>query len=119
MANDVIAYLGPNLLDVKTYLDDQDFIVETPMISTQQQLSINCKGRDIEIDAVRLINEDIDTIISDLKIPTKLKEKIAEIIFSEDDIKKKRIQIRKLSAQGLSEIFIKMFLKLLEYVSEF
>lgn len=118
-ADDVLAYLGPNKLDVKTYLDDQDFIVETPMISTQEQLSINCKGKDIEIDAVRLINEDIDTIISDLKIPTSLKEKIATIIFSDEDIKKKRIAIRKLSTQGLSDIFIKMFLKLLEYVSEF
>ena len=68
---------------------------------------------------MRLINEDIDHIISDLKIPTRLKEKINEIIFSDDDIKKKRIAIRKLAAQGLGDIFIKMFLKLLEYVSEF
>lgn len=119
LADDVVAYIGASKLDVKSYLDDQDFIVETPAVSTQEQLSINCKGKDIEIDAVRLINEDIDTIISDLKIPTNLKEKISAIIFSEDDIKKKRISIRKLGKQGLSEIFIKMFLKLLEYVGEF
>ncbi len=119
LADAVIVYLGTNRLQVKTYLDDQDFIVETPLISTAEQLSINCKGKDIEIDAVRLINEDIDRIISDLKIPTKLKEKLSEIIFSEDDIKKKRIAIRKLKAQGLGDIFIKMFLKLLEYVGEF
>lgn len=119
LADDVIVFLGSNRLTVKTYLDDQDFIVETPLVSTAEQLSVNCKGRDIEIDAVRLINEDIDRIISDLKIPTKLKEKISDIIFSEDDIKKKRIAIRKLAAQGLGDIFIKMFLKLLEYVSEF
>lgn len=119
LADDVIVYLGSNRLQVKTYLDDQDFIVETPLISTSEQLSINCKGKDIEIDAVRLINEDIDRIISDLKIPTRLKEKISDIIFSEDDIKKKRIAIRKLSTQGLGDVFIKMFLKLLEYVGEF
>lgn len=119
LADDVIVYLGSNRVNVKSYLDDQDFIVETPLVSTEEQLSVNCKGRDIEIDAVRLINEDIDTIISDLKIPTRLKEKISEIIFSEDDIKKKRIAIRKLSSQGLADIFIRMFLKLLEYVSEF
>lgn len=119
LADDVIVYLGSNRLQVKTYLDDQDFIVETPLISTSEQLSINCKGKDIEIDAVRLINEDIDKIISDLKIPTKLKEKISDIIFSEEDIKKKRIAIRKLSSQGLGDVFIKMFLKLLEYVGEF
>lgn len=119
LADDVIAYLGTNRIQVRTYLDDQDFIVETPLVSTEEQISINCKGKDIEIDAVRLINEDIDRIISDLKIPTRLKEKINEIIFSEDDIKKKRIAIRKLASQGLGDLFIKMFLKLLEYVGEF
>lgn len=119
LADDVIVYLGTNRLDVKTYLDDQDFIVETPLVSTEEQLSINCKGKNIEIDAVRIINEDIDMIISDLKISTVLKEKVSTIMFSEDDIKKKRIQIRKLAAQGLGDLFIKMFLKLLEYISEF
>ena len=118
-ADEVIAYLGSELIDVKSYLDEQDFIVETDYIKTSEQLSINCKGKDIEIDAVRLINEDIDTIITDLKIPTKLKEKIAEIIFSDEEIKKKRIAIRKLKSLGLDDIFIKMFLKLLEYVDEF
>ena len=118
-ADDVIAYLGANKIEVKTYSDDQDFIVEVPSVSTREQVSINCKGKDIEIDAVRLINEDIDTIISDLQIPTVLKEKIADIIFSDEDIKKKRIAIRKLSKFGLGDIFIRMFLKLLEYVAEF
>ena len=118
-ADDVIAYLGSEKVQVKTYLDDQDFIVETDFIKTSEQLSINCKGKDIEIDAVRLINEDFDTIISDLKIPTKMKEKIASIIFGDEEMKKKRIAIRKLKSLGLDEIFIKMFLKLLEYIDEF
>lgn len=118
-ADDVIAYLGAEKIEVKAYLDDQDFIVETNFVKTSEQLSINCKGKDIEIDAVRIINDDIDTIISDLKIPTKLKEKIAEIIFSNEEMKKKRISIRKLKSAGLDEIFIKMFLKLLEYIDEF
>ncbi len=118
-ADDVIAYLGKERIEVKCYLDDEDFIVETEPVKTSEQLSINCKGKDIEIDAVRLINEDIDTIISDLKIPTILKEKVAEIMFSEADIKKKRIAIRKLRSHGLEDIFIKMFLKLLDYISEF
>ena len=52
-ADDVIVYLGTSRLQVKTYLDDQDFIVETPPISTSEQLSINCKGKDIEIDATQ------------------------------------------------------------------
>lgn len=118
-ADDVIAYLGDKVLEVKSYLDDQDFIVETPSIPVDAQLSINCKGKDIEIDAIRLINEDIDTIISDLKITTSLKEKVASIMFGTEEIKKKRIAIRKLSREGLDDVFIKMFLKLLEYVSEF
>lgn len=118
-ADDVVAYLGSEIINVKSYLDDEDFIVETDPVSTSEQLSINCKGKDIEIDAVRLINEDIDTIISDLKIPTNLKEKIAAIIFSDDEMRKKRIAIRKLSGEGLQEVFIRMFLKLLEYVDEF
>ena len=69
-------------------------------------------------DAVRLINEDIDQIISDLQIETNLKEKIADILFSDESIRKKRISIRKLRVHGLNRLFIKMFLKLLEYISE-
>ena len=44
---------------------------------------------------------------------------IATIIFDENlDIKKKRIAIRKLKKAGLKPIFIRMFIKLLEYASE-
>ncbi len=118
-ADDVIAYLGSERIQVRMVLDDQDFIVTTDPISTKEQLSINCKGKNIEIDAVRIINDDIDTIISDLKIPTKLKEEVSRIMFSDDEIKKKRIEIRKLGSHGLNDIFVKMFLKLLEYIGEF
>lgn len=100
------------------YEDDTDFIVEVKDVPTIQQLTINCAGKDIEIDAVRLINEEINEIISDLQIETKLKEIIASIIFSDKDIKKKRIEIRKLNRKGLSSIFVKMFIKLLEYIAE-
>ena len=103
---------------VKSYADDQDFIVETNPVSTREQLSINCKGKDIEIDAVHIINEDVDDIINDLKIKTELKERIADILFSDLDISKKRIAIIKLKTQGLDQLFSKMFLKLLEYIAE-
>jgi hypothetical protein len=92
--------------------------VEVKNVPTTSQLTINCKGKDIEIDAVRIINDEIDSIISDLKIETRLKEKIANILFSNLDIKKKRIQIRKLKTDGLDSLFIRMFLKLLEYIKE-
>ena len=68
------------------------------------QLTINCKGKDIEIDAVRLINDDFDSILMDLMINTYLKEEIASIIFdSELPISKKRISLRKLKKKGLSK----------------
>lgn len=101
------------------YTDETDFIIEIKDVPTNQQLTINCGGKAIEIDAVRLINEDIDDIISDLQIETVLKEDVASIIFDENmTIRKKRIAIRKLRAKGLNRLFIKMFLKLLEYISE-
>ena len=87
-------------------------------MDTKKSLVINCAGKDIEIDANRIINEDINEIISDLKIETLLKEKIAAIIFSDMSINKKRIQVRKLKNAGLDQIFIKMFIKLLEYIEE-
>ena len=45
-----------------------------------------------------------------------LKEKIDAIIFADIPIKKKRIAIRKLGRKGLERKFIKLFLRLLEYI---
>ena len=117
-AEDVTAYVDKDAINFKAYVDDADFIVEVENVPTVKQLTINCKGKDIEIDAVRLINEDIDSIISDLQIETSLKEQIANIFYSENDISKKRIEIRKLRRKGLKSIFIRMFIKLLEYIAE-
>lgn len=116
--NEVIANFNGNNLEVNCYEDENDFIVEIKDVKTVGQLSINCKGKAIEIDSIRLINEDIDTIISDLEVETKLKEKIANVLFSNLPIKKKRIQIRKLKKYKLDAKFIKMFLRLLEYVEQ-
>ena len=117
-ANDVITYFNDNPIDCTTYVDGPDFIVEVKEVSTIGQLTINCKGKDIEIDAVRLINEDIEGIISDLPIETLMKEKIDAVIFSDLPIKKKRIAVRRLRSKGLEKKFIKLFLKLLEYVGQ-
>ena len=100
----------------KTYEDENDFVVEIYDVDTTKQLTINCKGKDIEIDAIRIINEDINSIINDLNIKTSIKEEIAAIIFSDKDIKKKRILIKKV--KDLDDKFVKMFLKLLEYMAE-
>ena len=115
---EVTAYSNMTSLSLKTYVDGPDFIVEVKDVPTVGQLTVTCKGKDIEIDAVRIINEDIQRIISDLQIPTQMKEKIDEILFSDYPIKKKRIEIRKLSRIGLDKKFVKMFLRLLEYINE-
>ena len=118
-ADEVIVYLDKEIYQYNSYVEDTDFVVEVNHVKTTSQLSINCKGKDIEIDAVRLINEDIDSIISDLQIKTNLKNFLSEIIFNPDlDVKKKRIQIKKLKSRGLDTKFIKMFMRLMEYVSE-
>lgn len=115
---DVIANFEGKDLNAVYYEDENDFVVEVNDVPTIGQLTINCKGKAIEIDAVRLINEDIDSIISDLAIETGLKDQISSILFSNLPIKKKRIQIRKLSRQKLDDKFIKMFLRLLEYIEQ-
>ena len=98
---------------------DNDFIVEVKDVSTSVQLTINCAGSDIEINALMLINDDIDSILSDLKVPTNLKDTIASILFNEElSISKKRIEIRKLKRKGLDTRSVKIFLRLIEYMSE-
>ncbi|MBQ7031186.1 MAG: DUF5110 domain-containing protein [Bacilli bacterium] len=104
--------------DFDYYADDNDLVIEIKHVDTKKQLSINCSGKDIEIDAVKVINEDINEIISDLKIETLLKERLASIIFGDLLINKKRIAVKKLSKAGLNDLFIKMFIKLLEYIEE-
>ena len=100
----------------KAYSDYNDFVIDLMGVAAGKKINIVCKGTDLEISAVRIINEDINSIISDLNIPTKIKEKIAQIIFSDKDIKLKRIEIKKI--KGLNKNFQKMFIKLLEYLAE-
>ena len=109
---------GDLIKDYDAYIDDNDLIIDIKNVDTRKNLSIKCTGKNIEIDAVRIINEDINEIISDLKIETLLKERLASIIFSDKPINKKRIEIKKLKNAGLNELFIKMFIKLLEYIEE-
>ena len=115
---EVLAYANNTPIETKCYVEENDFIVEVKNVSTIGQLTINCKGKAIEIDAVRLINEDIDGIISDLPIETGLKDVIANILFSTLPIKKKRIEIKKLRRRKLEDRFIRMFLRLLEYIEQ-
>ena len=118
-AESVSIYFNTEKITSENYVDGNDFVVEVKNIPTIGQLTINCKGKDIEIDAVRLINDDLDSILMDLKINTYLKESIAKTIFGDLPIPKKRIEIRKLKKQGLSNEYMKLFLKLLDYIGEF
>ena len=118
-AENVTIYFNSDKMNSDNYVDGNDFVVEIKNVPTIGQLTINCKGKDIEIDAVRLINDDIDSILMDLKIDTYLKEEIADIIFSKSSIDKKRIALRKLRKKGLSKEYMDLFLKLLDYINEF
>ncbi len=117
-ADSVTCYVENNKVDCSYEIDDTDFVVTVNDVPTSKQLTINCKGKDIEIDAVRLINEDIDSIISDLNIKTSLKNEIGNIIFSDMTIEKKRISLKKMQRFGLSRAHIAMFTKLLDYVAQ-
>ena len=100
----------------RSYVDDNDFVIEFDDVPTDGRVFVYCKGKDIEIDAARVINDDLESIITDLPITTELKDEIDKIIFSDMDIKDKRLKIRKLKRKGLSTIFIKMFIKLFDYI---
>lgn len=118
-AEDVTAFYNNEPFKVKSTVDGNNFIVEVKNVPTIGQLTISCKGKDIEIDAVRVINDDVKSILLDLQINTYLKEDIASIMFSNLSVAKKRIAIRKLKRKGLSRQYMNLFLKLLEYISEF
>ena len=120
-ADKVEVFLNGEKIDESNFkceVKEENFIVSVLGVDTTKQLTINCSGKDIEIDAERIINEDINSIISDLKIKTKLKEQLYKIVFSNMDIKKKRIAIKKLRKNGLELRFIRMFMKLYDYLIE-
>ena len=118
-ADSVTTFFNVNKIQNESYVDGNDFVVEVRDVPTIGQLTINCKGKDIEIDAVRLVNDDLDSILMDLKIETYLKDEIAAIIFGELSIDKKRIEIRKLRKKGLSKEYMDLFLKLIDYIGVF
>ena len=118
-AEEVVAYFDSTKIEITDkYIENNDFIVIVNDVSTIGQLTINCKGKDIEIDAVRVINEDLDEILSDLQIQTTLKEKIADILFSDKELKTKRLEITRLKKQNLDKSFVNLFLKLLDYIDK-
>ncbi len=100
------------------YYDKDDFIIQINNLIVGRDLEVNIKGKDILVSSIRLINKDIKEILYDLAINTSLKDKLDEILFSDLDVKKKRIKIRKLKKKGLDSKYIKIFINLLEYIQK-
>ena len=80
----------------------------------------------IEIDAARVLNEDIDSILMDLQMDTELKEKVDAILSSDKTINQKKIEIRRLGKsifnlydrKKMDPAFVKMFKKLLDNIDQ-
>ena len=98
--------------------DKNDFIVKLENVIIGRDVTINIKGSNMLVSSVRLINEEIKEILYDIEISTDLKDKLDEILFSDQDVRKKRIGIRKLRRKGLEHKYIKIFINLLEYIQK-
>lgn len=108
---------GGDAVKALCHLEKNDLVVEFNDVPISKEIVITCSGEgSIENSIMQLINDDIKGILEDLEIETSLKEKIGAILFADMPIKKKRIAIRKLKKANLEPKFIKMFLKLLEYI---
>lgn len=100
------------------YYDKNDFVVKMDNVIVGRDLEVNIKGNDIFVSSIRYINEEIKDILYDLQIDTNLKEKLDEVLFSDLDVRKKRIKLKKLKRSGLDNKYIKIFINLLEYTQK-
>lgn len=110
--------INDNTIKYSYGYDKNDFIINIENLMVGRKLDINISGKDILVSSERLINEEIKEILYDLEIETYLKEMIDNILFSDIDVKKKRIKIRKLKRRGLDKKYIKIFINLLEYIQK-
>ncbi len=97
-------------------IEKNDLLIKIEDINIYEPLEISIIGKNMEIETISVINEEIEGILDDLEINTILKEQIDAIIFSDLPINKKRIGLRKLRRQGLEPKFITMFIGLLEFI---
>ncbi len=111
-------YIEDKSITYNCYYDKNDFIIQINNLIVGRELEVNIKGENVLVSSIRLINEDIKEILYDLAINTSLKDKLDEILFSDLDVKKKRIKIRKLKKKGLDSKYIKIFINLLEYIQK-
>ena len=100
-ASNVVVMLEAEVIPYESYIEDNDFVIEVKDVSTVRQLTINCKGNDI-----------------DIPITTTLKDILGKIMFSDKDYSDKRIAIKRLRRKGLEDKFVRVFLKLLEFTKD-
>lgn len=120
-SNDVQAYIKSEKTECKLSVDGPDFIVELKDIPTTEQLTINCKGKDIEIDAIRIVLEDVEEIISDLPLLTSQKDYVYNLLTDKSMNKdRKRIELHKLTKgkNAYEKKYVQLFLQLLEYIDQ-
>lgn len=111
----VIKYEGKELLS-SYEIEKKDLIIKIEDINVYSKVEVDIIGQNLEIEIENVINEEIEGILYDLEINTILKYKIDDIIFSNMDIKKKRIELRKLRKDKLEPKYINMFISLLEFI---
>ena len=99
-------------------IEKNDLLVRIDNVNCYEPLEINIIGKNLEIETISVINEEIGGILDDLEIDTRLKEEIDSIIFSDVPMNKKRIFLRKLRKRGLEPKFINMFIGLLEFTEQ-
>ena len=111
----IVNYAGNQLLNSHE-VEKKDLIIKLQDIDVYQSVEINIIGQNLEIEVENVINEQIEGILFDLEIETTIKYKIDEIIFSNLEIKQKRIELRKLRKYDLEPKYINMFIDLLEFI---
>ena len=97
-------------------IEKNDLLIKLENIDIYSNIEVNIIGKNLEIETISVINEEISGILEDLEINTILKEKIDAIIFSDLPVNKKRISLRKLKKSGLQPKYINMFIGLLEFI---
>ena len=110
--------LGDKNIKYTAYYDRDDFIVRLDNVTMGRNIDINIKGTNIFVGSDIIINEEIKNILFDLEIKTGLKEELDKILFSDLEVRKKRIKIRKLKRKGLDKKYINVFINLLEYIEK-
>ena len=112
----ILIKLNNEVKEKEYEIEKNDLLIKLEDINVYESIEINIIGKNIEIETISVINEEIQGILDDLEIKTVLKEQIDDIIFSDLAINKKRIGLRKLRRQGLEPKFINMFIGLLEFI---